>query len=35
LTAWVQRPVFFVILALMLLTPVAMFFWMRRRGWME
>jgi magnesium transporter len=35
LVAWVQRPVFFVILVLMLLTPVGMFFWMRRRGWME
>jgi magnesium transporter len=35
LTTWVQRPVFLVILALMLLTPVGMFFWMRRRGWME
>jgi magnesium transporter len=35
LVEWVQRPVFFMVLALMLLTPVGMFWWMRRRGWME
>ena len=35
LVEWVQRPVFFVVLALMLLTPIGMFWWMRRRGWMK
>jgi magnesium transporter len=35
LVAWVQQPVFFVVLALMLLTPIGMVVWMRRRGWME
>lgn len=34
LTRWVQQPVFFLVLALMLLTPLGMFLWMRRRGWM-
>jgi magnesium transporter len=33
LAEWVQRPVFFTVLALMLLTPVGMVLWMRRRGW--
>jgi magnesium transporter len=35
LVAWVRQPVFFVVVALMLLTPIAMVLWMRRRGWMD
>jgi magnesium transporter len=35
LAEWVQRPVFFLIIALMFLTPLGMFLWMRRRGWMS
>jgi magnesium transporter len=35
LVAWVGRPVFFVVVAMMLLTPIAMVLWMRRRGWMD
>lgn len=34
LEAWTSRPAFFVILALTLLTPLAMYSWIRRRGWM-
>jgi magnesium transporter len=34
LTAWTDRPAFFVILAILVLLPMAMYFWIRRRGWM-
>ncbi|MEW5870445.1 MAG: magnesium/cobalt transporter CorA [Chloroflexota bacterium] len=34
ITAWMQRPVFLLVLILMLMLPLAMFQWMRRRGWM-
>jgi len=31
---WTSRPALFLILAIMVLTPVSMYLWMRRRGWM-
>jgi magnesium transporter len=34
LKAWTTSPVFILALAVMLLTPVSMYFWIRRRGWM-
>lgn len=34
ITSWVSRPVFWLTLILMILMPLMMFQWMRRRGWM-
>jgi magnesium transporter len=34
LPTWTSRPAFFLILAAMLVTPMAMYLWMRRRAWM-
>ena len=34
ITRWMDRPVFILVLALIFLTPFAMYQWMRRRGWM-
>lgn len=34
LPAWTQLPAFMLTLAIMLLTPILMFLWMRRRAWM-
>jgi len=31
---WATRPVFYLALFIILFTPLSMFFWMRRRGWM-
>lgn len=33
-TGWVNRPVFFLALMALVLLPVGMFYWIRRRGWM-
>ncbi|MEW6566575.1 MAG: magnesium/cobalt transporter CorA [Chloroflexota bacterium] len=33
LPAWTDRPAFYLMLAATVLTPIAMFFWIRRRGW--
>jgi magnesium transporter len=33
-TGWMEQPVFFLVLAVCLLLPVVMFWWMRRRHWM-
>ena len=33
-TAWVSNPVFLLTLLLLLMVPVGMYAWMRRRGWM-
>lgn len=32
-SSWVERPVFIPVVILILLTPLAIFFWIRRRGW--
>ena len=32
-STWVERPVFYAILGIMLLTPFGMYFWMRHRTW--
>jgi len=34
LKVWTDRPVFMLALAIVLLTPVGMYMWIRRRGWM-
>jgi magnesium transporter len=34
LTSWVTKQVFMVALLFLVLMPVGMFFWIRRRGWM-
>ncbi len=34
LEAWTGTPVFILLLAAMILLPIGMYFWMRRRGWM-
>jgi magnesium transporter len=34
LPAWTSRPAFFLVPAAMLVTPMAMYLWMRRRAWM-
>jgi magnesium transporter len=34
LTSWVSRPIFMLAMLLLVLMPVGMFFWIRRRGWM-
>ncbi len=34
LATWTDRPAFFVMLAVVLITPVGMYMWIRRRGWM-
>jgi len=34
ITAWTDKSVFLIILILMVLIPVGMYWWMRRRGWM-
>ncbi len=34
ITAWMRIPVFVIVLALMVLVPVIMFAWIRKRGWM-
>jgi magnesium transporter len=31
---WTRGPIFLIILLIFLVTPISMFFWMRRRGWM-
>jgi magnesium transporter len=31
---WTGLPAFLITMAILLLTPVGMYFWMRRRGWM-
>jgi magnesium transporter len=31
---WTNRPAFLIMMAIMIMTPVLMYFWMRRRGWM-
>ena len=33
-TSWVNRPVFILALMALVLLPVGMFYWIRRRGWM-
>ena len=33
-TTWVAKPVFMLALAILVLMPVGMFYWIRRRGWM-
>lgn len=35
LPAWTSEPTFILILLVCVLTPLVMFFWMRRRGWMK
>jgi len=34
LDAWTDNPIFILTLVVIVLTPVGMFMWMRRRGWM-
>ncbi len=34
LNAWTDRPAFWLTLAVLLLVPVGMYFWIRRRGWL-
>ena len=34
LTSWVTQPVFSIVLATILILPLIMFWWMRRRKWM-
>lgn len=34
LLAWTQDAIFMIVLGLIIITPVIMFFWMRRRGWL-
>jgi magnesium transporter len=34
LSAWTDKPAFLLVIAVMILTPVIMFLWIRRRGWM-
>jgi magnesium transporter len=34
LTAWTARPAFVLMLAAMILTPMSMYLWMRKRAWM-
>ncbi len=34
ISSWMARPVFIGMLTMMLMTPFAMFLWIRRRGWM-
>ena len=33
ITAWMEKPVFYVVLGAIALTPVVMYHWMRRRTW--
>jgi Mg2+ and Co2+ transporter CorA len=34
LVNWTDNPAFYVMLAVIILIPVAMLFWMRKRGWL-
>jgi magnesium transporter len=34
ITSWMEEPVFFGVLGILVLTPLIMFLWVRRRGWM-
>ncbi|MBN2550469.1 MAG: magnesium/cobalt transporter CorA [Anaerolineales bacterium] len=34
ITSWMSRPVFWLVLALMIILPLLMFRWIRQRGWM-
>jgi len=34
ISGWVMKPMFYLVFFLIVLTPVGMFLWMRRRGWM-
>ncbi len=34
LNTWTDRPIFLLVLLITVLLPIAMFFWIRRRGWM-
>jgi magnesium transporter len=34
LSAWTDRPLFLLTMLIFILTPLGMYFWMRRRGWM-
>jgi len=33
ITEWMTRPIFYIVLCAMLVLPLLMHFWMRRRGW--
>jgi magnesium transporter len=33
ITEWMTRPIFYIVLCAMLVLPLLMYFWMRRRGW--
>jgi len=34
ISSWMEEPVFFGVLGILIVMPVTMFFWIRRRGWM-